>query len=142
MTLALSPRDFGKAWAAEIHGFPARDRARYYLDDLAAWLGPHLPMFQELRILHISTTYDGLHLAGTSRGELLMPCFEALCGIIRNAGLPRLEELQIELPYEGGYAGFFQDTGHKLVGVSDVLTTASVKLRDWQDNFTVMPIKL
>lgn len=143
LRLACAPRDFGKDWADEIHGYPPRERARYYFDDLQAWLAPRLKRFPALRTLHLGTSYDGLHLAGTSRGELLMPCFDALCAIVRAARPFHLETVQVELPYEGGYpVGFFQETGARLGGVSESLVSASVKLRDWQDNYTIMPIRL
>lgn len=87
-----------------------------------------------------------------------MPCFEALCAIIREARLPRLEIVQVGVPYEGGYAGFFQDKGSRRVlegikggcwerdGVREWevprLRMASVKLSDWQGDFTVMDFML
>lgn len=87
-----------------------------------------------------------------------MPCFETLCAIIREARLPRLEVVQIGVPYEGGYAGFFQDKGCRRVlegikggcwdkdGVRQrevpKLTKASVKLSDWYDNYTIMDFVL
>lgn len=109
---------------------------------------------RELHTLYLTMTYSGLHLAGISRGQLLMPCFEALCAIIREARLPRLEVVQIGVPYEGGYAGFFQDKGCRriLEGIKGgcwekdrarewevpKLRKASVKLCDWKDNYTIM----
>lgn len=71
-----------------------------------------------------------------------MPCFECLCRIVTEARLLKLEEVQIGVPYEGGYAGFFQDQGMvgRAEGMSECLRSASVKLSDWQDNFTIMPI--
>ena len=87
-----------------------------------------------------------------------MPCFEALCVTIREARLSRLETVQIGVPYEGGYAGFFQaKTSRRMLediksGCEEVdgeqereqprLRNASVKLSDWQDNYTIMDFML
>ena len=158
LKIDVCPRDFGPTWSAEIHGFPAGDRARYYFDDLKRFLIPPLSRMRHLQTLYLTTTYEGLHLAGTSRGDLLMPCFETLCAIIREARLPWLEVVQVGVPYEGGYAGFFQNKGSRRVlegikggcwernGVRERevprLRMASVKLSDWQDNYTIMDFML
>ncbi len=73
---------------------------------------------------------------------MLVPCLEALAGIVRDADMPALEELQIGIPFEGGYANFFRDPHHRtlLESVSKNIRTASVKLFDLLDNFTIMPI--
>lgn len=125
-----------------MHGYPVRERPLAYFDDLKAFLVPVLSHLPDIRTLHLTTTYNGLHLGGTSRGSLLFPCFKTLCQIIKDAQLSQLEEIQIGVPYEGGYAGFFKEPVHKelLESISENLRTASVKLSDWQDNFTLMPI--
>ena len=142
LRLDVAPRDFGPAWSNEVHGYPPRDRPWAYFDDLRVYLTPNLRHFHNVRTLHLTTTYSGLHLAGMSRGELLLPCFSTLCKIVRDARLPALECIQIGLPYEGGYAGFFKEPGHRklLESISGNICSASVKLADWQDNFTIMPI--
>ncbi|KAL9050144.1 MAG: hypothetical protein Q9162_006815 [Coniocarpon cinnabarinum] len=158
LKLDVCPRDFGPEWSEEIHGYPAGDRAEYYFDDLKKFLIPCLSQMQNIHTLYLATTYSGLHLAGKSRGDLLMPCFEALCDIVKEARLPMLEVIQVGVPYEGGYAGFFQNKGSKRVlegikggcaekdGVREWevprLRMASVKLSDYEDNFTVMDFML
>ena len=142
LRVEIAPQDFGRAWSDEVHGYPIGERALAYFDDLKAFLIPVLSRLSQVHTLHLTTTYHGLHLAGTSRGHLLFPCFATLCEIIRSARLTTLETVQIGVPYEGGYAGFFGDASHRkiLEGVSDNIQTASVKLSDWQHNFTTMPI--
>ena len=159
LRIEVSPKDFGPVWSDEIHGYPAGDRAHYFFDDLKRYLIPSLSRMSELHHLYVTTSYYGLYLAGISREKLLMPCFETLCTIIREAQLGRLETVQVGVPYEGGYAGFFQDEACRraiegLKGprlnlkdgfrelTTSKLTKASVKLSDWHDNYTIMDFNI
>ncbi|KAI9668395.1 MAG: hypothetical protein M1831_001149 [Alyxoria varia] len=140
LRLDISPHDLGHDWINEVHRYPPRERPLAYFDDLKSFLTPLLNRFQDVRTVHLTTTYTGLDLAGISRADLLFLCFATLCQIVRDAGLQALECVQLGVPYEGGYAGFFEDLGHRkqLEGLSENVRTASVKLSDWQDNFTIM----
>lgn len=140
--IEVAPQDFGREWSNEVHKYLIQERPVAYFDDLRAFLTPALNRLLNVKTLHLTTTYHGLDLGGTSRGDLLFPCFAMLCDIIRNAKLAALETVQVGVPYEGGYAGFFGDASHRkiLEGVSENIQTGSVKLSDWQDNFTLMPL--
>ena len=112
-----------------------------YFAKLHAHLVPLLRNLPNVRTMQLTTSYDGVVIVpGFPKGRLLAPCFETLCRTLRDAEMPKLEELLLGVPYEGGYEHFFRDPSRarELRRVGKGVNTASVKLVDGLDNFVIM----
>ena len=147
LRVEISPRDFHPRMLCAFNAqsrpeVPAEVRLAHYFETVRHWLAPALRKFVNVRTLHLTTTYDGMKMDLISKNELMIPCFETLCNVVRKAELSKLEELQLGLPYYGGYGDFFQLGSHRrtLKNVSKSIRTATIKLYDYHDNFTIMPI--
>lgn len=122
----------------------AEKKLLHYLEVLGMTLPDLLKRYKRVRVLHLTTTYDGVPGKRLPKLEVLPRCFETLCESIRKAELPELEEVILGVPYEGGYTNFFEDLEDKryeraLRRVGKGVRSASVKLFDQGGNFTTMP---
>lgn len=123
---------------------PAAKKLLHYFEVLPEVLGPLLRHYTRLKELHLTTTYDGLIEKRLPKSELLPQCFDALCVCVRRASLNDLEDVMLGMPYEGGYANFFEDIDSPkyklgLKNLGKRLKSAAIKLHDHQGNFTKMP---
>lgn len=123
---------------------PAAKKLLHYFEVLPEILGPMLRQYTRLNTLHLTTTYEGLIEKRLPKSELLPQCFDALCASVRRAALNEMEDVMLGMPYEGGYANFFEglDDPKFKMGLKNLgkgLKSAAIKLYDHQGNFTRMP---
>lgn len=122
---------------------PADKKLLHYFEVLKIFLKPLLKRFEQVRVLHITSTYEGILEKRIPKNEAMDPCLEGLCKGVKHAKMPQLEELVLGVPYEGGYTNFFEDVDDKkytrlLGNCGRNLRSASVKLFDSSGNFTTM----
>lgn len=142
----IAPQDLpGQSQRVNNNALVAVDKKLlHYFEVLRIFLKPLLARFGDIRVLHITSTYNGIVEQRISKNDAMDACLEALCKGVRSAKLKHLEELTLGVPYEGGYTTFFEDLDNKkysclLRRCGRNLRTASVKLFDHQHNFTTMP---
>jgi len=123
------------------------------LDDLA----PYLSRFVNVHTLHLTMTHPTSRVLPPAFAPVVHPFatmmrdslvvlqaqLRQLVETVREAQLAQLEIMLLGLPYDGGYAGFFQDiewAGAAFRDVAKGLRRGSVKLADRQRNYTIMPV--
>ena len=145
--LDVAPVDFpGQSQRVNTAQISTDNKLTHYFGVLRIALKDTLRRYPAIRVLHVTSSYDGILERRIPKNDAMDDCLQALCKSVRGAKLPELEELIVGVPYSGGYTSFFEDLHDKkytrlLRACGKTLRSASIKLFDnttSANNYTTM----
>jgi len=146
LRLEIAPDDLGGRMRRVTQNpvLPPTQKLTHYFEVLRLVLTPILKKYASLQTLHITTSYHGLPEKRLPKLEVLPACFDTLVECIKGAKLEELEEVELGMPYEGGWTNFFSDLEDKryergLRKCGRKVGKGSVKLFDHEGGFVTMP---